>query len=305
MLITRKDFIKSSSILLGGLFVGGSRFNSLFHTQDMGKGFKGISDNIGIYTEKGGTILWYISTDGIAIVDAQFPDSAKNLLNGIRKRSDKKIDYLFNTHHHGDHTAGNFYLKDFTEKIVANENCARLQKEQNGGGEKDKTQAYPNVTFQEQAIYGLGKERIEAHHYYPAHTGGDSIYHFVNSNVVHMGDLVFNGLCPYFSLSAGASFKGWIKYLDKVVERFQKDTVFIFGHSADPEKVIGTKEDLVKMQNYISMLLDYVEKGRAAGKTREEIAGSIDIKNFNGVKEPRPGMLKGNAEQAFDELSRG
>ena len=61
MLITRKDFIKSSSILLGGLFVGGSRFNSLFQTQDMGKGFKGISDNIGIYTEKGGTILWYIS----------------------------------------------------------------------------------------------------------------------------------------------------------------------------------------------------------------------------------------------------
>jgi len=303
MNITRKDFIKSSSVLLGGLFLGGSKLLEVL--QDDMKGFKTIRDNIGIYTERGGTILWYVSNDGIAIVDAQFPESAKNMYAGVKKKSDKRIDYLFNTHHHGDHTAGNFYLKDYTDKIVANENCARLQKEKNGAGEKDKTQAYPNLTFQDFSLYGLGKERIEAFHFYPAHTGGDGIYHFVNSNVVHMGDLVFNGLTPYFGLSDGGSLKSWIKYLDKVADRFDKDTKFVFGHSADPDKLVGTKEDLKKMKDYISTLLDIVAKGKAAGKTRDEVASSINISQFNGVKDMRAGGLKSNAEQAFDELSRG
>ncbi len=303
MKVTRKDFIKSSSLLLGGLFLGGSRFFEVL--QDDVKGFKNIRDNIGIFTERGGTILWYVSNDGIAIVDAQFPGSAKNMHEGLKKKSAKRIDYLFNTHHHGDHTAGNFYLKDFTDKIVANENCARLQKEKNGRGENDKTQTYPNLTFQDFSLYGLGKERIEAFHFYPGHTGGDSIYHFVNSNVVHMGDLVFNGLTPYFSLSDEGSFRGWIKYLDKAAGRFDKDTKFVFGHSADPEKVVGTKEDLIRMKDYISTLLDFVAKGKAAEKTKEEIASSIDISIFKGVKDMRAGGLKSNAEQAFDELSRG
>jgi glyoxylase-like metal-dependent hydrolase (beta-lactamase superfamily II) len=303
MKVTRKDFIKSSSILLGGLFLGGSRL--LDALQENTTGFRNINENIGIYTERGGTILWYVANDGIAIVDAQFPDTAKNMHEGLKKKSGKKIDFLFNTHHHGDHTSGNFYLKDYADKIVANENCARLQKLKNGQGENDKKQAYPNLTFQDNSLYGLGKERIEAYHFFPAHTGGDSIYHFVNSNVVHMGDLVFNGLTPYFGLSDEGSFKGWIKFLEKAVDKFQKDTKFVFGHSANPEKLIGTKEDLVRMKDYISTLLDYVAKGKAAGKTKEEIAGAIDITKFNGVKEMRQGALKGNAEQAFNELSRG
>lgn len=303
MKVTRKDFIKSSSILLGGLFLGGSSILKAF--QDELKGFKNINNNMGIYVERGGTILWYVANDGIAVVDAQFPESAKNMYEGLKKKSGKRIDYLFNTHHHGDHTAGNFYLKDYTDKIVANENCARLQKEKNGGGEKDKTQAYPNLIFQDKSLYGLGKERIEAFHFNPAHTGGDGIYHFVNSNVVHMGDLVFNGFTPYFNLSDGGSFKGWVKNLEKTLGTFDKDTKFVFGHSADPEKLIGTKEDLVRMKDYISALLDYVTKGKVAGKTREQIAGTIDISIFKNIKERGTGALKGNAEQAFDELSRG
>lgn len=302
MPVSRKEFLKTSSLILGGMMFGGFRLSSF--TQDLGKGFRQINDNLGIYTERGGTILWYIAKDGSAIVDAQFPDTAKNLIDGVKKISQRKIDFLFNTHHHGDHTAGNIFLKDYVDKIAANENCARLQKERNEGGEKEKTQAYPDLTFSENAIYGIGKEQVAAYHFSPAHTGGDSIYHFVNSDVVHMGDLVFNGLCPFFNLADGGSFKGWISFLDKAAGKFGKGTKFVFGHSADPDKVIGTRDDLFKMKDYINNLLDYVAKGKKEGRSKEEIAAAIDISMFAGVKEMRAGMIKGNAEQAFDELNK-
>lgn len=82
MSLTRKEFIKSTSFILGGLMLGGSRLSSIL--QDMGKGFKSINNSIGIFTERGGTILWYAAKDGAAIVDSQFPDSAKNLIAGLK-----------------------------------------------------------------------------------------------------------------------------------------------------------------------------------------------------------------------------
>ena len=119
-----------------------------------------------------------------------------------------------------------------------------------------------------------------------------------------MGDLVFNGLCPFFNLADGGSFKGWISFLDKAAGKFGKGTKFVFGHSADPDKVIGTRDDLFKMKDYINNLLDYVAKGKKEGRSKEEIAAAIDISMFAGVKEMRAGMIKGNAEQAFDELNK-
>ncbi len=59
--------------------------------------------------------------------------------------------------------------------------------------------------------------------------------------------------------------------LDKAQQLFDKDTLFVFGHAFDPEKVTGYKEDLKAMQDYLSNLLDYVTKQIKAGKTRDEI----------------------------------
>jgi cyclase len=68
---------------------------------------KMLSDNMGVFSEKGGTILFYINKQGVVVVDAQFPDTAKHCIDEIQKLTTKKFEYLINTHHHGDHTAGN------------------------------------------------------------------------------------------------------------------------------------------------------------------------------------------------------
>ena len=124
MEINRKQFIKSSFLLTGGILLQGSSFFNLL--DDPKNGIKKLRNNIGIYIEKGGTIGWYAGKDYSVVIDSQFPDSAKNFFDNFTKMRCGKIDTFLNTHHHGDHTSGNVYLWDFTKTIVAQEFCKVL-----------------------------------------------------------------------------------------------------------------------------------------------------------------------------------
>ncbi len=59
----------------------------------------------------------------------------------------------------------------------------------------------------------------------------------------------------FIDRSAGASIKNWIVVLDKIQEEFDNDTLFVFGHAFDPEKVTGNKADIKAMQDYLKNLL--------------------------------------------------
>lgn len=107
-----------------------------------------LNDDVGIFTEKGGTIAFHLSKDGITVVDAQFPDSAPHLISELQKKN-LPIRLLINTHHHTDHTSGNIAFKDVTSRVLAHENSLANQKrvaESQGTVEK---QYFPNQTFGE------------------------------------------------------------------------------------------------------------------------------------------------------------
>ncbi|MBI1938008.1 MAG: MBL fold metallo-hydrolase [Ignavibacteriales bacterium] len=93
-----------------------------FYSSDQPKGFKLIHEKLGIFTDRGGTIAWFVDKNAAAVIDSQFPESAKNFIDGLKQKTDRKIDRLFNTHHHQNHTSGNIFLKNYTDKIVAHEN---------------------------------------------------------------------------------------------------------------------------------------------------------------------------------------
>src|SRR5215472_15413821 len=102
----RRTFIQNTSFALGALSLPG---NALFH-QDPWK-MRMLRDNVGIFYEKGGTIAYLLSPKGIVVVDAEYPEQAGHLIGELKKQSDKPFELLINTHHHGDHTAGNIAFK--------------------------------------------------------------------------------------------------------------------------------------------------------------------------------------------------
>jgi cyclase len=302
MIISRKNFIKSASVLAGGMFMGFRNLSAITSGNNLA-GFRELRDNVGVYTERGGTIGWFVSGDISAVIDTQFPDTAENFMNGFQEKTSTNIDFLFNTHHHGDHTSGNIYLKKFADHIVAHENCPKYQQKQNKGKESEKQQVYADMLFKNNWQRDLGKETVNANHLGPAHTGGDAIIYFEKANIAHLGDLVFNQIYPYIDLPGGGVISNWIGVLEKAADLYPVDTLYIFGHAADDQLITGKKEDLLKMRDYLTALLEFVGKEIAEEKNIEEIKKAEYIPGFEHIIATREKALEGNIQAAYEELS--
>lgn len=298
MKFSRRSFIKSTSILTAGLVFPSNKL--LKAIQSEGGNMELLRDNVGIFTERGGTIGWLISDDAIIVVDSQFPDTAKNFISKVIDQTHRKIDFVINTHHHADHTSGNYMLNKITDKIIAHENAVALQKKFYGSGENKESQVYANITFSDTWSASIGKEKVTATHLMPAHTAGDAFIHFENSNIVHLGDLVFNRVYPYMDRPGGCNISSWINYLDQLIQQFDNDTTFIFGHGTS---VVGKSEDILRMRNYLTALLEVVNKNILAGKTLEEIQKLEYVPGFENQLDTRKNALKMNIVAAYEELS--
>lgn len=296
----RRTFLKSAGIITGISLLPVHKVMALFLSNNQAWEMQTLRSNVGYFTERGGTIGWMISKDGVVVVDTQFPEQAGHLIDEIKERSGTVVDVLINTHHHGDHTAGNIAFKGVAKKIVAHENSKAYQmiSAKNRGNEAE--QLYPDVTFKKEWSTKVGNESIKAFHFGPAHTSGDSVIHFENANIVHMGDLIFNRRFPYIDTAAGSDIENWITTLEKVRSKFDNETLFIFGHSFDPKAVTGKKEDLKAMENYLDKLLVFVKKNIKAGKSQDEL---LKMESIPGAEDWKGQGIERSIKAAWTELT--
>lgn len=260
-----------------------------------------LRGNIGIFNEKGGTILFYLSDEGIVVVDSEFPEPAGHLISDLKTRSNQPFKLLINTHHHGDHTGGNIAFKGLVDHVVGHENCLANYKRVTEEQKNADKQLFQDIVFQTTWKHKIGKEKIKAHYFGAGHTNGDAIIHFENANIAHVGDLMFNRVYPFIDRKAGASFKSWVTVLDKVQETFSDDTIFVFGHGSN-NAVVGTKEDLKGMQLYINQLLQLVDSQIKGGKSKEEILAITSVPGVGEWKDEFK-LIKMNLETAYLELT--
>jgi cyclase len=301
MSTTRRQFLVTSSLVLAGSALERARVlaGQPAATPPV-TSFVDLRGTVGIFNGRGGTIGWFVSPDGVVVVDAQAPDTAAICLEGLNQRSSKRpIDVLFNTHHHGDHTAGNITLKPATKRIVAHVRVPELQKAATKPG-AEATQAYADTTFTETWSAKFGSQTVSAHHLGPAHTSGDSLIFFEQANIVHMGDLVFNRMHPYIDKPAGASIAGWITLLERAVKGHAPDTIFIFGHAQAGWKPTGDSKDLLFMRDYLSALLDYARGEVKSGRPRAEVIKSTAV--LKGFPDHGP-LIERVVSAAYDEVA--
>ena len=294
----RRQFLQNSMLTLGALSLGKQKILKAISADEWK--ITMLTDDIGIFTEKGGTIAFHYSKDGITVIDAQFPDSAQHLIDELKKRKNLPFRLLINTHHHGDHTAGNIDFKDLLKRVLAHENSLGNQKRVAVANHSEDKQLYPNQTFTRTWNEDIDNEKIALNYFGAAHTDGDSIIHFEKANIAHVGDLVFNRRHPFVDRSAGASIKSWINVLDQAMKKYDNKTIFICGHSGNNYDVTGSKEMLLTFHDYLGNVLKYVENQMKAGKSKDEILKATEIPGSpqwqgDGIERP--------LTAAYEELS--
>lgn len=229
-----------------------------------------IRKGVGFFTERGGTIGWFMSPEGVVVIDTQFPEQSNHLIDQFKTYDLNQVKHVINTHHHGDHTAGNIAFSELTNSIIAHENSKKNQMESAESNGNQELQLYPTETFKEQKTLKVANETLDLQYFGPAHTDGDIVIHFQNANVAHIGDLLFNRRFPYIDKGHGASIENWIQVLDSILKTYDDETIFMWGHARDGFPIQGGKDPIKAFKNYLENLLEIGRKAFQSGRSKEE-----------------------------------
>ncbi len=231
-----------------------------------------ITENIYALYGRGGNLGLCVGDDGAILIDDQYAPLTEKISAAIAEITDKPVKFLINTHWHGDHTGGN---ENFGKKgaiIFAQENVRnRMSKEQIREPARRNVPASPKIalpviTFKEDLTFHLNGEDILVFHIHNAHTDGDAIVYFPQSNVVHMGDTFFNSRFPFIDLNSGGGVEGMIRAANKVLFLADDATKIIPGHGK-----VGGKQELRAFRDMLITIRDRVKKAIKNGKSLEEI----------------------------------
>jgi cyclase len=239
-----------------------------------------LSDTVYMLKGRGGNVGISTGRDGLYIIDDQVRPITTQLLQAVRKVSDKPIRFVINTHYHADHTGGNETIGGTGAVIIAHDNIRkRMTTEQVSIFMKNTTPPYaraalPVVTFNDRMSLHFNGETATAYYVANGHTDGDSIIHFPASNVIHMGDMFFNGLYPYVDLDAGGSVEGMVAAADLALSMANESTRIIPGHGplAMTEDLKTYRDFLIEASANIQALIDQdmkLEQIIAAKPTQE------------------------------------
>lgn len=173
-----------------------------------------------------------------------------------------KPEYIFNTHHHFDHTDGNLELKEiYGCKVVGN--IADVER-------------IPgiDIALEVGKPFALGESVAELIDV-SAHTQGSVLWYFPKDKLMFSGDTLFN-------LCVGGLFEGTVEQLYGALEKIKQlpeDVIFYPGHeytlSAVPmaEHLLSNCPEL---KAYIKMAKDNIAQGLPAGPVNLKLEKSCN-----------------------------
>jgi cyclase len=239
-----------------------------------------------------------VSSDGVTAIDTCFTERrSRALRDAIRSVSGLPVRTLVNTHHHGDHTHGNFIFRG-EAMIVGHELCRKEVIEADLGtkalfpgvdwGELEVTP--PSVTFSEGMTLYVGDLTVELMYVGPAHTTNDIIVWLPERRVLFTGDVIFHGGTPFALMGSVA---GWLEALEQLRTLGAERLVPGHGEVCGPEAIDDVRD-------YLRWLQEIARKGFEQDASPLEVAREADPGRFSEWLDQE--RLVGNLHRAYSEL---
>jgi glyoxylase-like metal-dependent hydrolase (beta-lactamase superfamily II) len=254
---------------------------------------------------------WMINNTGVLVgpdgggllVDTTSTEARNRaLLAAVSRVAPGPPRLLVNTHHHGDHTYGNWMMPAGTP-IVAHALCredvlaaglvaaAVLTGPDYGHLEV----RAPDVTFTGAVTLYLGDRPVELHSLGPAHTRGDVAVWLPEEKVVFAGDVAFAGGQPFLAEGSLAGYPVALAALREL-----QAEVLVPGHG--PVRRGGEIARLLDdLASYAAFVDAVAREGYAAGWTPLQTARACADNPFAGWQESE--RLVGNLHRAYSELA--
>lgn len=184
------------------------------------------------------------------------------------------VQYIINTHYHGDHSGGNIFYP--AASVIAHENTREnLTNGAMYGPEPALEDSdLPAITFQDKMTLRFGEERIEMEHLANGHTNGDIIVHFTKSNVLHIGDILLDAKALPFTSDPEALQL----VLERILEIADAETKIVPGHGR-----ILLAQDVQDVWEILEVTIAYVKKGIRKKKSAAQLTANYpqDWKEWN------------------------
>ncbi len=244
-----------------------------FATKEVSPGIYMLS---GVGGFAGGNIGLSVGDDGVVMIDDSMPPMLDIMKKAVKSITSKPVDFLINTHVHGDHLGNNESIAKDGTHIVAHENL-RTHLLTKGYNKKAASKGMlPVITFSHSMAFHLNGQDAQLIHAKKAHTDGDAFVYFKQANVIHAGDTFFNGMFPYIDLSSGGSVNGYINAQKRILKLADNNTKIIPGHGP-----LATKADLKKTLDMIVDAKSIIKKLIKQGKSEDEVVKLNPLKKYH------------------------
>ena len=240
-----------------------------------------VTAGIYLLTGRGGNIGLSVGEDATFIIDDQYAPLTDKIVAAIGAITDRPVDFVLNTHWHGDHSGGNENFGQAGALILAHDNVhKRMATGQSMATGREvppaPAAALPVVTFNDTLTLHINGQSIRGLHVHNAHTDGDTILYFPQANVLHMGDTFFNGMYPFIDRSSGGHIDGMIAAAARALALADEGTKIIPGHGP-----LADRADLERYHAMLAAIRGRVAALMAEGRTLEEIQAEKPTADFD------------------------
>lgn len=232
-----------------------------------------------------GNVGVFFGDEAVLLIDSHYERNVEALVAEVAKLSDLPISFAVNTHIHPDHIGGNARLAGYGVTLVAHDKVRlRMLKElripRRGGITlpQPAEAARPVITYSEALSFHLNDEEMRVFLAPPAHTDGDSFVHFVDSDVLHLGDVFRTNMYPIIDQFNGGSFLGMIVAMQIAIDIAGPDTKVIPGHGGE----VSDRAGMIEVHEMLLLLRDRVQAAIDTGVSLEEIAAMNLSQDIDG-----------------------
>lgn len=248
-----------------------------------------IADRLVMFSGPGGNVVALHGPDGKLVVDSFMQPAWSKLKSALDGLGGGSIKTVIDTHWHFDHTDNNAHFREAGAGILAHLNTkTRLTQPHDLVGmhfDPPVAEALPTDTFTDKRSINMNGELVTLVHVPPAHTDTDIFIHYTKANVLHMGDVFFNGTYPFIDASTGGNINGMIAGADRALAMTNARTKIVPGHGS-----LSDHAGLLTYRRVIATIRDRVQTLKRAKKTLAQVQAAKPSAQFDA--EWGKGMMK-------------